>query len=184
MELQYLAEVLHSINPTDFDRAVKIILKGERIFVFGIGPSRILADLVYLRFQRFGLPTYSLTESGRDLLDKLLLLRRGDAVLAAGFHRVTGELVAVLDRAHSLGCKTILLTDILTAHFKDRADVILSARRGPVSTFHSLTVPMVILNAIILAVAMARSEESLSFLKQLEELRAAYGLDVIGKLNS
>jgi DNA-binding MurR/RpiR family transcriptional regulator len=184
MELQYLSEVPRSISPADFDRAVKIILKGKRVFVFGIGPSRIVAELVFLRLTRFGFTTFCLNESGRDLLDKLLLLNKDDALLATGFHRVTGELVAVLDRARKVGCKTILLTDILTAHFQGQADVILAARRGPVSMFHSLTVPMAILNAMILAVALERSEDSLGSLKRLEELRAEYGLDVLGKVNS
>lgn len=184
MELQYLAEVPHSVSPGDFDRAVKVILKGKRVFVFGTGPSRMLADLVFLRLTRFGWTTIRLNESGRDLIDKLLLLNKDDAVLATGFHRVTGELVAVLDRARKVGCKSVLLTDTLTAHFNNQADVILAARRGPVSTFHSLIVPMAIINALILAIAMARSEESLAGLKLLEELRAEYGLDVLGKVNS
>ena len=184
MELQYLAEVSHSVSPADFDRAVKIILKGKRVFVFGSGPSRILADLVNIRFTRFGIPVVCMTESGRDLIDKLLLLKREDVVMVLGFHRLTGELVTVQDRARKVGCKTVLLTDTLNAHFREHADVVLAARRGPVSTFHSLTVPMAILNAIILAVATERPESSLGSLKRLEELRAEYGLDVIGKLNS
>jgi DNA-binding MurR/RpiR family transcriptional regulator len=184
MELQYLTEAERSIDPADFDRAVEMILKGRRVFVFGIGPSRILADLVQIRLRRFGVPTYSMTESGRDLLDKLILLHPDDAVLAAGFHRVTGELVAVLEHAHKLGCPTVLLTDTLGSTFKDRADVILSARRGPVSNFHSLTVPMAVLNALILAIAMSRSEESVTFLNRLQEMRADYGLDAIGKSGS
>ncbi|MDE3090131.1 MAG: MurR/RpiR family transcriptional regulator [Chloroflexota bacterium] len=184
MELQYLAEAQHSIDPATFDRAVEVLVGGERVFVFGIGPSRILADLVQIRLRRFGVPTFSLIESGRDLLEKLLLLKPDDAVLATGFHRVTGELVAVIDHAHRLGCRTVLLTDTLGPTFKGKVDVILSARRGPVSNFHSLTVPMTIINALILAVAMSRSEDSLTSLKHLQELRAAYGLDVTGKLNS
>jgi DNA-binding MurR/RpiR family transcriptional regulator len=184
MELHYLSEVPHSVSPTDFDRAVKIILKGKRIFVFGSGPSRILADLVNIRFTRFGLSVMCMTESGRDLIDKLLLLEHDDVVLILGFHRLTGELVAVSDRAHKVGCKMVLLTDTLAAHFKEQAAVILAARRGPVSTFHSLIVPMAILNAIILAVAMECPGESLASLKRLQELRAEYGLDVLGKVNS
>jgi len=115
------------------------------------------------------------------VLEKLLLLQPGDAVLATGFHRITGELEAVVDQAHVRGCRTVLLTDILGPAFKDRADVVLAARRGPVSTFHSLTVPMTIVNALVLAVAMARPEESVGALNRLQELRAAYGLDVIGR---
>jgi DNA-binding MurR/RpiR family transcriptional regulator len=184
MELQYLAEVPHSVSPDDFDRAVKLLLRGRRVFIFGSGPSRILADLVTIRFTRFGLSVVCMTESGRDLLDKLALLKHEDVMLAMGFHRVTGELVAAIDYAHRAGCKTVLLTDTLRAHFQDKAAVILAARRGPVSTFHSLIVPMGILNAIVLAVAMERHTESLASLKRMEELRAEYGLDVIGKVNS
>jgi DNA-binding MurR/RpiR family transcriptional regulator len=184
MELQYLTEAERSIDPADFDRAVAIIAGGHRVFVFGIGPSRILAELVLIRLRRFGFPTYNLIESGRDLLEKLLLLKPEDAVLATGFHRVTGELVAVLDHSRRIGCPTVLLTDILGPAFRDQADVILSARRGPVTNFHSLTVPMAILNALILAIAMSKPEESLASLNKLQEMRAAYGLDVIGKTGS
>jgi DNA-binding MurR/RpiR family transcriptional regulator len=184
MELQFLSEVPREIAPADFDRTIRLLLKGRRVFVFASGPSRILADLVTIRFTRFGLSVVSLTESGRDLLDKLALLTREDAVLALGFHRVTGELVATIDYARRVGCKTILLTDTLRAHFQDKVAVILTARRGPVSTFHSLIVPMAILNAIILAIAMGRPDESLGSLKRMEELRAEYGLDVLGKANS
>lgn len=184
MELQYLSEVPREIAPADFDRAVQLLLHGHRLFVFGTGPSRILADLVNIRLTRFGLAVICLTESGRDLLDKLALLQRDDVVLALGFHRVTGELIATIDYARRIGCKTILLTDTLCAHFQGKVAVILAARRGPVSTFHSLIVPMAILNAMILAVAMERPAKSLRALKRMEDLRAEYGLDVLGKVNS
>ncbi len=184
MEVQYLTEALQSVAPADFDAAVKLLVKAKRIFAFGLGPSRVLADLAQLRLRRFGQPTYSLNESGRDLLEQLLLLQPGDVVLAAGFHRVTGELIATLDHAHSLGCKSILLTDTLGPGLKNKATLVLSARRGPVSTFHSLTVPMVILNALVLAVAMSRPNASMASLNLLQELRAEYGLDVVGTMES
>jgi DNA-binding MurR/RpiR family transcriptional regulator len=183
MELQFLSEVPREIAPADFDRAVKLLLKGRRVFVFGSGPSRILADLVNIRFTRFGLSVICMTESGRDLLDKLALLKHDDVMLAMGFHRVTGELVAAIDYAHRIGGRTILLTDTLRAHFQDKVAVVLAARRGPVSTFHSLIVPMAILNAMILAIALERPDESLGSLKRMEELRGEYGLDVLGKVS-
>ncbi len=182
MELQYLTEAEHTVDTGDFDRAVEIVTAAQRVFVFGTGPSRILCDLLQTRLRRFGLPVFALIESGRDVLEKLLLLQPTDAMVAMGFHRVTGELIAALDQAHSVGCRAVLLTDTLGATFQDKVDVVLSARRGPVSTFHSLTVPMAILNALILAVAMSRPEESLRSLKRLEQLRADYDLDFAGKL--
>ncbi len=180
MELQYLNEASHSVDPADFDRAVDLLLAGSRIFVFASGPSDVLAKLAELRFRRLGILTMAMTESGRHLLEKLQLLQPGDVVLAAGFHYVRPELVAVLDHARATGCGSILLTDTLGLALRDRADVILAARRGHVSTFHSLTVPMSILNALILAVALARPQESLAALTRLQQLRATSGLDSAG----
>jgi DNA-binding MurR/RpiR family transcriptional regulator len=178
MEVQYLTEASQSVDPKDFDDAVELLLSGDRIFVFASGPSGILADLAEWRFRRLGILTIAMQESGRHLLEKLQLLRPGDAVLATGFHYLRPELVAVLDHARAIGCHSILLTDTLGATLRDKPDVILAARRGPVSTFHSLTVPMAILNALILAVAMSRPEESLAALNHLQQLRVASGLDI------
>ena len=177
MEVQYLEEASQTVDPADFDRAVEILLSGRRILVFASGPSGILADLAELRLRRLGILTISMTESGRHLLEKLQLLRAGDAVLVTGFHHLTPEVVAVLDHAHATGCRSILLTDTLGPALRDKPDVILAARRGPVSTFHSLTVPMSILNALILAVAMAKPDESLAALNLLQRLRATYTFD-------
>jgi DNA-binding MurR/RpiR family transcriptional regulator len=178
MEVQYLTEASHSVELDDFDRAVEILLSGQRIFVFGSGPSGILADLAELRLRRLGVLTIGMTESGRHLLEKLQLLQQGDVVLATGFQNARAELVTVLDYARALGCRAILLTDTLGPVLRSKADVILAARRGPVSTFHSLTVPMSILNALILGMAMARHDESLAALNRLEQMRIQYNLDV------
>jgi DNA-binding MurR/RpiR family transcriptional regulator len=184
IELDYLTEALNSIQRTDFDRAVAILLRAKRVFFFGMGPSALLADLAELRLRRFGVMTISMTASGRDLAETMQLLRKDDVLLAAGFLRVTPELLAVIDCARSAGCPAILITDTLQTHFRDLVDVVLAARRGPVSTFHSLTVPMSIVNSLILAVAMARPQESLASLERLQLLRADYGLDTLSKTTS
>jgi DNA-binding MurR/RpiR family transcriptional regulator len=184
MEVQYLTEASHSVDLADFDLAVDLLLGGKRVYVFGSGPSAILADLAELRLRRLGILTIAMTESGRHLLEKLQLLQSGDVVLAAGFYYVRPELVAVLDHAAATDCRSILLTDTLGPALGSKVDVILAARRGPVSTFHSLTVPMSILNALILAVAMARPDESLAALNRLEQMRSTYGLDVRAKVSS
>ena len=184
MEVQYLTEASHSLDPAQFDRAVDILSSAPRVFTFGTGPSGILAQMAELRLRRLGILTIAMTESGRHLLEKLQLLQPGDTVLAAGFNQLRAELVTVLDHARAIGCRSILLTDTLQPALHSRVDIILAARRGPVSTFHSLTVPMSILNALILAVAMARPEESLAALNRLQHLRASSGLDVPGKVTT
>ncbi len=177
MEIQYLAEANRSVSAEDFDRAVALLLGAKRVFVYAGGPSAVLGYLLELRLRRFGIFCLSMNESGRNLVEKLQLLESTDVLVVAGFNHMNRELRVVAEHAHAIGCRTILLTDILGASLQDHVDVVLAARRGPVSTFHSLTVPMAILNALILAVAMARPEESLAALERMQQLRAASGLD-------
>lgn len=182
MELKYLSEALRTVSQAEFDRAVDLVLGANRVFTFGLGPPRILAELVEFRLRRFGVTTISLTECGRDLLEKLVLLGRDDVIVAMAFLRVLPELVVVLDHTKKVGARSVLITDTLGLALKEKTDITLSARRGPVSTFHSLTVPMTILNAMILAVAMARPEQSLTILDRLQNMRATSGLDSFGKV--
>jgi len=182
METKSISEIGHTVHIDDFDASVAAILAAERVFVFGNGPSRMLAELLELRLNRFGIPTVALVESGRDLLEKLLLLAPGDVVIATAFARITGELVAVLKHAKRVDCGRILLTDISDPDLFSYADTVMSVKRGPIHSFHSLSAPMTVINALILAVAMARPEESLRSLSELEDFRKEYDLDPIGIL--
>src|SRR5512142_3010739 len=93
------------------------------------------------------------------------------------FFDVSPALRLVLDYAREVHCPVIMLTDTLGSIIGDRADVVLSARRGPVSGFHSLVVPMTIINALLLAVAgeEAGAMESLDKLDQLRDRLKKYG---------
>jgi DNA-binding MurR/RpiR family transcriptional regulator len=79
----------------------------------------------------------------------------------------------VLDYARDVQCPSIMLTDTLGSIIGDKADVVLSARRGPVSGFHSHVVPMTIINAILLAIA---SEEGgvMDNLDKFDQLRERF----------
>ena len=77
----------------------------------------------------------------------------------------------VLDYAQEVGCPVIMLTDTLESIIGEKADVILAARRGPVSEFHSLVVPMTIINTILLAVAQEDQDHVMDNLDKLDQLR-------------
>jgi DNA-binding MurR/RpiR family transcriptional regulator len=73
-------------------------------------------------------------------------------------------------------CPVIMLTDTLGSIIGDKANVVLSAKRGPVSGFHSLVVPMTIINSLLLAMASEEGGvmENLDKLDQLRERLKKY----------
>jgi len=77
----------------------------------------------------------------------------------------------VLEYANQHQTPVILVTDTLGPMIGDKVDVILSARRGPISAFHSLTVPMTVINALLLALSLVDQEKVMANLDMLDQFR-------------
>jgi DNA-binding MurR/RpiR family transcriptional regulator len=150
---------------------VTLLQKHQRVFVFGLGPSVSLVDMLEIRLTRVGKFVVPLRTSGKEMLEPMMNMGSGDLLIAIGFFDLTPNLQLVLEHANQLKAPVILVTDTLGDLIGDKADVVLSARRGPVSAFHSLTVPMTIINAILLALSSADEEQVMARLDELDKLR-------------
>lgn len=170
-EIDYLSQALDTIDQAQMDQAVQLLLNHERVFVFGTGPSISLVDLMEIRLRRFGKEVIPIKSSGREVIDPLLLVKPGDLVFVICFFDQNPTLRLVLDYCRQAGATIIMLTDTLDTILGDKADVILSARRGPVGEFHSLVVPMTVINALLLSVAAMDQERIMPVLDRLDTLR-------------
>ncbi|MCJ7624424.1 MAG: MurR/RpiR family transcriptional regulator [Anaerolineaceae bacterium] len=170
-EIDYLTQALQTVDRSALHQAVSYFIEHERIFIFGTGPSTPLVDLLNIRLTRFGKHVIPLTATGRETLEPLLLMTDRDLLFAIGFFDVNPTLQTVLDHAGEVGCTTILLTDTLGSIIGDKASVILAAKRGPVSAFHSIVVPMTIINTLLLEIANENQDVVIPNLDTLTQLR-------------
>ncbi len=171
-EVDYLTQALESIDRGEMKRAVDLIRSHERIFVFGLGPSVSLVDLLQVRLSRFGKKVVPLISSGREMLEPILTLQPTDLVFVICFFDQNPALRLILDYSNQVGCPIIMLTDTLDSIFSSQVNVSLSARRGPFGEFHSLVVPMTVINALLLSLANQDKEKILPMLDKLDSLRA------------
>ncbi len=170
-EIDYLSQALQTIDREALHKAVTYMIKCDHVFVFGTGPSISLVDLLNLRLTRFGKQVIPLTIAGRETLEPMLLMTERDLLFAIGFFDVNPTMKIVLDHAKEMKCPAILLTDTLGSVIGEKVDVVLSAKRGPVSEFHSLVVPMTIINTLLLAFANEDREQVMGQLDKLDHLR-------------
>jgi DNA-binding MurR/RpiR family transcriptional regulator len=173
-EIDYLSHALETVDRQAFQQAVELMKSHKRIFVFGVGPSVSLVELMDIRLRRIGWDVVPLTTTGREILEPLLKLNEGDLLFTICFFDLTAPLELVLDYANEMNSKVIMLTDTLGSIIGDKADVVVAARRGPVSGFHSLVVPMTIINTLLLALAQEDQEHAMSNLDKLDELRERF----------
>jgi DNA-binding MurR/RpiR family transcriptional regulator len=170
-EIDYLTEALQTLDRNALNATVELLRTHQRVFVFGLGPSLSLVDLLEIRLTRSARNVILLNTSGREMLEPMLLMDSTDLLIAIGFFNLTPNLQMVLDYANQHKTPVILLTDTLGPMVGDKADVVLAARRGPVSSFHSLTVPMTIINTILLALTAADQDKVMTNLDKLDQLR-------------
>ncbi|HPS41117.1 MAG TPA: MurR/RpiR family transcriptional regulator [Anaerolineaceae bacterium] len=171
VEIDYLTQALESVDRSSMQQAVGLLKKHQRIFVFGLGPSCSLVELLQLRLSRFGKHVIPLTNSGREVVEPLVTMQPSDLVIVICFFDANPALRLVLEHSQKVGCPVIMITDTLAGVVGQYATVILSAQRGPVGEFHSLVVPMTIINALLLTVASEQQESIMPILDDLDSLR-------------
>lgn len=170
-EIDYLTLALESVERDSFAQAAKMLEAKDRIFVFGVGPSAALVDYMSLRLRRFGRQVVPLTTAGREFLEPLLLMNEQDLLIVICFFDVSPALQLLLNYANEIHCPVIMITDTLGSIVGGKADVVLAARRGPMGEFHSLVVPMTIINTLLLTLANEDREKVIANLDRLDQLR-------------
>ena len=166
--------IASEIDRQAFHQAVDLMKSHKRIFVFGLGPSVSLVELMDIRLSRVGWDVIPLTTTGREILEPLLRMDEQDLLFTICFFDITPPLELVLNYANEMNTKVIMLTDTLGSIIGDKADVVLTAKRGPVSGFHSLVVPMTIINTLLLALAQEDQEQAMANLDKLDGLRERF----------
>jgi DNA-binding MurR/RpiR family transcriptional regulator len=169
-ETAALANLGAHVNEDQITEAATLLADARRLFIFGRGNAEALALIMAKRFRRFGRDVHLLTGDARSLAEAVLGMGPGDVLLVYALRRAPRPYAALVDHARSAGVPVLAISDTLGPMLVPPPDMVLSApRSGDVDGFQSLTVPMAISNAIILA---AGAREETKMLRTLETLGA------------
>ena len=176
-ETEYLKEALKTVRQDDIRRVAELIISSHRTFLFGRGHEGPVEDLFSFRLRRFHIETELVTEEGRAILEKVQLLTADDLVIICSFLYIPKEYEMVIEWAKEVGAPVVLITDTVAKELIDEVSVVLAARRGSVTIYHTNIVPLAIQNAIVLTVAKLQGAQALAGLDRLQELRRRFGYD-------
>ena len=91
-EIDYLSQALETVDRQAFHQAVDLMKSHKRIFVFGLGPSVSLVELMDIRLRRVGWDVVPLTTTGREILEPLLRMNAQDLLFTICFFDITPPL--------------------------------------------------------------------------------------------
>ncbi|MRS04144.1 MurR/RpiR family transcriptional regulator, partial [bacterium] len=84
-EIDYMTQALETIDRQELAKAVDYFKTHQRIYIFGLGPSISLVDLMEIRLRRFGKDIIPLTSSGREVLESLVAMTPDDLIFVICF---------------------------------------------------------------------------------------------------
>lgn len=170
-EAQALGGVEEFITPEQIADIANLLMKANRIFIYGYGNAEVLALMMVKRFRRFGKEVQQLDTDPRGLAEQMLGLESGDVVLSFAFRRPPRGYAALIETAKEARAATIIISGQSGALLAPRPDHILAApRSGDPDAFQTLTVPMTVCNALVIAAGLTAKEESLKKLDRLGQL--------------
>jgi DNA-binding MurR/RpiR family transcriptional regulator len=164
-----LETLLRQVSRDDFERAVEILDRSERIVWRGIGPSGYLAQYAALHCERIGHRSVAMTQMGTALADELLTLHSKDAVVVLSYGEVQRHTEVILTQAK--GSDIIVITDHDRNKLADQVTMVLECGRGQEDQFQSHAVTLVLIESLILGVADRNAPRRRRSLAKLDLLR-------------
>jgi DNA-binding MurR/RpiR family transcriptional regulator len=169
-ETSALANLAAQVDEDGIGRAAALLIGARRLYIFARGNAEALALTMAKRFRRFGRDVHLLTGDARNLAEGVLGMGEGDILLVYALRRAPRSYAALVGHAHAAGVPVVAISDTLGPMLVPAPDMMLAApRSGDIDGFQTLTVPMAISNAIVLA---AGAREEVKTLQALETLGA------------
>ncbi len=170
-ETAALSNLISHVDESQLSRAAELMIAARRLFIFGRGNAEALALMMAKRFRRFGRDVHLLTGDARCLAEGVLGMGSGDVLLVYALRRAPRPYAALADHARAAGVPVVAISDTFGPMLVPAPDLMLSApRSNDLDSFQTLTVPMAISNAIVLAAGARGETQTLQTLEMLGSL--------------
>lgn len=167
-----LSSTWRLVDEDDFAAAVGLLDEAREVLAFGLGGSGLVARYLALRLTRMGRRARASWATGFQLADDLLGLRADDVVVLYTPSRLLAEIEVVLDHAHTVGARVLLVSSTLQAQFADRVDVTLTAPQSASNFTGEMLAAEVLTDALVLQLASRDEARSTRASELLTSLRS------------
>jgi DNA-binding MurR/RpiR family transcriptional regulator len=170
-EIEALSALPVLVTAERLAAAARAIAAARKIYVFAAGNAETLAVMMNRRLRRLALDVELLRGDGRDVAEQMVGLGKSDALLAFAFRRQPKLYAPLLEHARAAGAASVVIAGSIGPALAPAADHLLSApRSGERDSFQTLTVPMAICNALVIAIMQNDEAGALSRLERLGTL--------------
>lgn len=176
-DMNSIHDIIEELDRDEFERVVDKLLHARHIYILGVRSSSFLAG--YLNFyMHFIFENVTLVQSAAagEIYEQLVHIGPGDVLLSICFPRYSKMAIHAVQFACARKADVIAITDSPMSPMYQMATLSLLAPSDMISFVDSMTAPLSLLNALILAVGKQRKEELSAALADMEQVWSKYGI--------
>ncbi|MBR3058503.1 MAG: MurR/RpiR family transcriptional regulator [Clostridiales bacterium] len=181
-DLDSLKHTYENLDAEAFGKAVKMILNAKKIYLMGLRSSSPLSSFMHFYMTLlFDDVRHIHSNSANEVFEQILPIGPGDVMIGISFPRYSTRTIQSMQYARARGANVIVITDKADTPMTEHADVALFARSDMASFVDSLTAPLSLINALLVALGMHRKSHIEESFESLESLWAEYKVYDTGK---
>ncbi len=170
-----LRRASESADRDRFRKAVEIILSARRIFIVGVRSSSPLASFMAYYFNYIFDDVRLLNPTGAsDMFEQIMPAGHGDVVIGISFPRYSKRTIDAMSYSRGNGAAVVAITDKDGTPVSQAADCLLLAPSDMMSFVDSMTAPMSVVTALIVALGMKQKDRVSQNLEKLERMWDEY----------
>lgn len=174
-DMNRIKETLEDIDRGTFNRIIDKLLTAKKIYILGVRSSAALA--MYLGFY-FNLIFDNVqlvqTISASEVFEQILGVGKNDVVIGISFPRYSKRTSKAMEYCGKNGSYVVAISDSVNAPIAKWADSTLIAHSDMTSFVDSLTAPLSVINALIVAAGLKREDKVMDTLINLEKIWDEY----------
>lgn len=169
-DIANLRATIDTADNITFNKVVDALFAASKVYIVGMKSASPLAQFLgyYLGFVLDNVVTVN--ASFGDAYESMIRIGSEDLCVGISFPRYSTRTVEALSFAKSMGAQVVAITDGVFSPIAELADFVLMARSDMASFADSLTAPLSLINALIVAASIRRKDDVYERLDQLESL--------------
>ncbi|MBN2260892.1 MAG: MurR/RpiR family transcriptional regulator [Clostridiales bacterium] len=169
-DIENIKKTINKINVEKLKSIAKDIKTAQTIYVLGMRSSKVLAEYLtfYLKFIHANVKLVPV--GANDIFDEIINTNTHDIVIAISFPRYSKMTIDIVTMLRNKKVNVIGITDSYTSPLAKLVSEVLIANYNIETFIDSLTAPMSLINALIIALSMENKKALEDKLNDLEDI--------------
>ncbi len=169
-EISSLGRLRDQVSEARIADTAATLRDARHVVVYGQGHATALADLMTRRLNRHGYRAAAIREGQWSAPEAVAHMTADDVLVVFALYRMPDTVSLLLAHAANVGARSVLITDQVGLSPVAPPTHMIAASRGRPGESHTLGVPMLLVNAILMALARIDEGRSFAALARLDEV--------------